>query len=61
MKDIDKEIKVKELREPMGWQMIHLRDLHNRDVRTWMVQVAVIANHQQGRDTHLRQIKVKRK
>ena len=52
------EIEVKELNEPVGWQTIQLKDLHERDVRTFMVQVAIIQNHQQGRDTHLRQIKV---
>ena len=52
------EIEVKELNEPAGWQTIHLRDLHDRDVRTFMVQIAITANHQQGRDTHLRQIRI---
>ena len=27
-------------------------------VRTFLLQIAVIQNHQQGRDTHLRQVKV---
>jgi anaphase-promoting complex subunit 10 len=49
---------VKELSEPSGWQTIPLKDLHDRDVRTFMVQIAVLANHQQGRDTHLRQIRI---
>ena len=27
-------------------------------VRAWFIQVAIISNHQNGRDTHVRQIKV---
>ena len=52
------EIEVIELNEPAGWVAIPLKDLNDRLVRTFMVQIAVIANHQQGRDTHLRQIKI---
>ncbi len=52
------EIEVVELNEPAGWVVIPLKDLNDRLVRTFMVQIAVIANHQQGRDTHLRQIKI---
>ena len=28
------------------------------EVRTFMIQVAVLANHQQGRDTHLRLVQL---
>ncbi len=52
------EIEVVELQEPSGWERIRLKDLNDKLVRTFMVQIAVIANHQQGRDTHLRQIRV---
>ena len=52
------EIEVKDLQEPSGWIVIPLRDLNEKLVRTFMVQIAVIQNHQQGRDTHMRQIKV---
>ncbi len=52
------EIEVVDLSEPAGWVVVPLRDVDERLVRTFMVQVAVIANHQQGRDTHLRQIRV---
>ncbi|TRY63773.1 hypothetical protein TCAL_11496 [Tigriopus californicus] len=52
------EIEVVDLQEPNGWVHIPLTDLNDRLVRTFMVQIAVIANHQQGRDTHLRQIKI---
>lgn len=52
------EIEVVELNEPSGWVKVPLKDLNDRLVRSFMVQIAVIANHQQGRDTHVRQIKV---
>jgi len=52
------EIEVIDLNEPAGWVVIPLKDLNERLVRAFMVQIAIIANHQQGRDTHLRQIKV---
>lgn len=52
------EIEVVELNEPSGWVIIPLKDLNDRLVRSFMIQIAVIANHQQGRDTHLRQISV---
>ena len=32
--------------------------MNERLVRTFLLQIAVIQNHQQGRDTHLRQVKV---
>ena len=47
-----------ELNEPAGWVVIPLKDLSDRLVRTFMVQIAIMTNHQQGRDTHLRQIKI---
>ena len=52
------EIEVIELKEPSGWVKIPLKDLNDRLVRSFMVQIAVLSNHQQGRDTHLRQIKI---
>ena len=55
------EIHVEELNEPSGWVTI----LPPRDetadggvLRTHFIQVAVLANHQNGRDTHIRQIKI---
>lgn len=48
-----------ELMEPSGWIVIPLRTINNKLVRTFMVQIAVLCNHQNGRDTHLRQIKIR--
>ena len=52
------EIEVVELQEPTGWVEIPLKDMNEKLVRTFLLQIAVIQNHQQGRDTHLRQVKV---
>ena len=52
------EIEVVDLQEPSGWVAIPLKDINEKLVRTFLLQVAVIQNHQQGRDTHLRQVKV---
>lgn len=52
------EVEVVELKEPVGWVKIPLKDMHDRPIRTFMIQIAVITNHQNGRDTHMRQIKV---
>jgi anaphase-promoting complex subunit 10 len=52
------EIEVVDLKEPVGWVKIPLKDMHDHPIRTFMIQVAVISNHQNGRDTHMRQIKV---
>lgn len=52
------EVEVKDLNEPSGWVMIPVKDIHDKPIRTFMIQIAVISNHQNGRDTHMRQIKV---
>lgn len=52
------EVEVIDLNEPSGWVMIPLKDDNNQPIRTYMVQIAVLSNHQNGRDTHMRQIKI---
>jgi len=47
-----------ELNEPSGWFIVPLKDSREKPIRTFMVQIAVLSNHQNGRDTHMRQIKV---
>lgn len=42
----------------LGWEVIPIKDIHDRPIRTYMIQIAVLSNHQNGRDTHMRQIKV---
>ncbi|XP_055012757.1 anaphase-promoting complex subunit 10 [Boleophthalmus pectinirostris] len=48
-----------EMVEPSGWIHISLLNQRtNEPISTFMIQIAVLANHQNGRDTHMRQIKV---
>ncbi|XP_074381445.1 anaphase-promoting complex subunit 10 isoform X1 [Apium graveolens] len=55
-----KEIKTVELVKPTGWVYISLSGNDPREafVNTFMLQIAVLSNHLNGRDTHVRQIKV---
>lgn len=46
-----------ELDEPYGWVNIELK-VDDQCIKTFMIQLAVLGNHQNGRDTHIRQIKV---
>uniref|UniRef100_T1GGW9 Anaphase-promoting complex subunit 10 n=1 Tax=Megaselia scalaris TaxID=36166 RepID=T1GGW9_MEGSC len=52
------EIEFMELDEPSGWVVINTKDCRDKPIRTFMIQIAVISNHQNGRDTHMRQIKI---
>ncbi|RAL44619.1 unnamed protein product [Cuscuta campestris] len=55
-----KEIKSVELVKPSGWVYISLSGNDPREtfVNAFMLQVAILSNHLNGRDTHIRQIKV---
>lgn len=55
-----KEIKTVELDKPVGWVIISLSGTDPREtfIHTFMLQIAVLSNHLNGRDTHVRQIKV---
>jgi len=61
------ELQQVELNEPSGWIIIHLQEPPASEnasttnvaaVRAFMIQIAVLSNHQNGRDTHLRHIKI---
>eukprot|EP00316_Scyphosphaera_apsteinii_P017369 CAMPEP_0119323508 /NCGR_PEP_ID=MMETSP1333-20130426/60880_1 /TAXON_ID=418940 /ORGANISM="Scyphosphaera apsteinii, Strain RCC1455" /LENGTH=179 /DNA_ID=CAMNT_0007330977 /DNA_START=46 /DNA_END=585 /DNA_ORIENTATION=- len=59
------EIHVQELNEPSGWVTILPSGKQTTTaaedssmLRTHFIQVAILANHQNGRDTHIRQIKI---
>ncbi|KAH9527186.1 Anaphase-promoting complex subunit 10 [Dermatophagoides farinae] len=41
-----------------GWETIPLRDADDHPIRAFLIQIAVLGNHQNGRDTHIRQIKI---
>ncbi|XP_066288119.1 anaphase-promoting complex subunit 10-like isoform X1 [Branchiostoma lanceolatum] len=52
------EVEQVELSEPTGWVIIPVQDKSLQPQRTFMIQIAVLSNHQNGRDTHMRQIKI---
>ncbi len=52
------EVRVVELEEPSGWVVVPLTiEATNEPLRAFYVQLAVLANHQNGRDTHIRQVR----
>ncbi|XP_044444634.1 anaphase-promoting complex subunit 10-like [Triticum aestivum] len=55
-----KEIKMVDLLKPVGWVHISLSGTDPREtfIHTFMLQIAVLANHLNRRDTHVRQIKI---
>lgn len=64
-----REIEVVDMFEPTGWVTVPLMSAGagaagggssggGRPLRAFMVQIAVLANHQNGRDTHMRQISI---
>ena len=53
-----REIGSYDLQEPAGWIIIPMKKDSQQPIKTWMLQLAVLANHQNGRDTHIRQIKL---
>ena len=52
------EVKTAELEEPQGWVVVPLGTHKTGYIRTHFLQIAILSNHQNGRDTHLRQVKV---
>lgn len=52
------EIEIIDLCEPSGWIVVPIKNIRENPIRTFMIQVAVISNHQNGRDTHMRQIRI---
>ena len=65
-----REIKTLDLDEPSGWTRVTLTkdevegvtrgdgSVEGECLRTYFLQVAVLSNHQNGRDTHIRQVKI---
>lgn len=56
------EIRVIEIEQPIGWVRIPLGNPNGtglqRYIRTWYIQIIISTMHQNGRDTHIRCIKV---
>ncbi|KAH7621699.1 hypothetical protein Ndes2526B_g02513 [Nannochloris sp. 'desiccata'] len=55
-----KEVKSVELIEPHGWVLIPLthHDTGLPHIKAFVLEVVVVSNHQNGRDTHVRQLRV---
>lgn len=51
------EVEQLELNEPTGWVIINLKENKGQH-RAFLIQIAILSNHQNGRDTHIRQIKI---
>ena len=61
MKDVIKH----EFHEPKGWQKISFQQLHSVELhdsepvfKAKRLQIAILSNHQNGRDSHVRQIRI---
>ncbi|KAJ3097924.1 Anaphase-promoting complex subunit 10 [Phlyctochytrium planicorne] len=55
------ELFIIDLEEPSGWidkKVMDIGSSQPRPLRAQMLQIAILANHQNGKDTHLRQIKI---
>lgn len=52
------EIEQIEMDKPTGWGVISLKDCNDMPVRASHIQIAILGNHQNGRYTHLRQVKI---
>ncbi|KAI3415830.1 hypothetical protein GPALN_005403 [Globodera pallida] len=44
--------------EPSGWQLIDLRHAGKRSSHVFVIVIQIIQNHQNGRDTHIRGLRV---
>ncbi|CEG39981.1 anaphase-promoting complex subunit 10 [Plasmopara halstedii] len=56
-----KEINVQHFAEPDGWVFIPLHVMDGSKqapLRTFFLQIVILAMHQNGRDTHIRQVKI---
>ena len=53
------EVTKLDLERPSGWVEVKLDDVHeDGELRTFLIQVAIHANHQNGKDTHVRGLKI---
>eukprot|EP01112_Ceratiomyxa_fruticulosa_P002669 TRINITY_DN1281_c0_g1_i1.p1 TRINITY_DN1281_c0_g1~~TRINITY_DN1281_c0_g1_i1.p1 ORF type:complete len:194 (-),score=29.88 TRINITY_DN1281_c0_g1_i1:221-802(-) len=52
------ELKTVDIEEPNGWVSIPLANPNGSELSTHFLQLSILSNHQSGRDTHIRQIRV---
>lgn len=50
----------KDLVDPLGWIDFPLSDGKSSYIKTFMIQIVVLLNHQNGKDTHIRKVKILR-
>lgn len=56
--DLEEQMQL-DLHDPKGWEVVHIpNEPWGSPHRCFMLQIAILSNHQQGRDSHLRQIKI---
>lgn len=52
------QLSVRELDEPHDWVEIDVIDKDEQPVKAFLFQIVVLANHQNGRDSHIRQVRI---
>src|SRR5271169_6371384 len=65
------EVKTIDLHQPRGWQTVNVGDFGRKFgsfgedsvdcsgvIKAFLVQISILANHQNGKDTHLRGVKI---
>lgn len=52
------QITVLDLEEPEEWVDIQITNKDGTPVKAFLFQIGILSNHQNGRDTHVRQVKV---
>ncbi len=53
-----REVKQFQISEASGWISLSVTSSRGEPLKASMLQIAVLANYQNGRDTHLRQVRV---
>ncbi|KAK6540016.1 anaphase promoting complex subunit doc1 [Orbilia ellipsospora] len=53
------EVCILEFSQPVGWQEAPLENVHADGIlRTFLIQVCILSNHQNGKDTHVRGLQI---
>jgi anaphase-promoting complex subunit 10 len=47
-----------DLQQPSGWIGVPVKSRRGKPLKVFLLQIAVIKNHESGRDTHIRQVKI---
>lgn len=54
------EVATLSLNKPVGWKHIAFNEKHGLEsgLKTFLIRLLIVANHQHGKDTHLRSVKI---